>query len=684
MNFARMFAIKGSDSIISPEDSGLVNGKIAVNGWMHDLAEIRTLYAPPFFSDDFKLVIRFNGKRAAATGNLWEPDQFTRKGSIPGWSLVSRLVPVAGERAVIMAIEVTNRRKTTRDLAIEYEISGGFGRLDHWGFGKPRNCPFADRSFAGDILCLHHDTGVLQSASSLPVSPKMPVCSGVLTTPGLRRIAPGKTGVFYTFISVGDQEYSTGLIDRMKKDPEGFITRSRQHWQNRVKKLMEVMPVFESDNKGLEKIYYRSLLHLLINEWDVPEFLLHPYYATGAINGGCVCCYLWNYGEPYRLWSILNAKSAREHLKTYLKLDLSNCFAFFPEDGSPNGPYYPVNQEKVLFLANAYVLNTGDTAFLHEMLEGKSIIQHLVDQALMHDDLSKDAVLVNYKDGNNHLELRRELRYDGIVPDLNLRRCVNYHIADKLCRIAGYDPHVDLISRAENLKKLIRQELFSPADNWYYAIDMQGKKYLRYTMQMFKAIGWGDWAMNQEEENSLIKMLMDKDEFLGDFGIHSLSKKDPAYDERDVDNGGPGACISFAPAIADRLYMAGKNQEGDQIMQRLLWLGPHMPYWGDSQRADVMEYRRDTPLQSDIQGAALSQTIIFGLFGITVNDDFSIEVKPHLFPETGEMTLKNIRLAGMSFDIYHSASGTTVSCDGKTYHALPGEAIILPAVLQQR
>lgn len=684
MNYADMFAVKGTDSIISPEDSGLVNGKIAVNGWLNDLAEIRGIYAPPFFSDDFKLIIRFNGRRIAATGNLWEPDKLTRRGKAAGCSFVSRLIPCAGARSVILAIKITNHTGMPIPMKVQYELVGGIGISEHWGFGKPRNCPFAlSQTFEDGIFSINGQDCRIAFSSSLPLTPAMPLISGVLNTPE-STIAPGKSVEFYSTIAIGSQQETAELTADCKASYTTAIDRAKKHWKKRIKKLMAVMPAFASDNQALEKVYYRSLLHLLLNEWDVPEFLLHPYYATGAINGGCVCCYLWNYGEPYRLWSILNPQSAKDHLKTYLKLDLSNCFAFFPEDGSPNGPYYPVNQEKVIFLAHAYVLNTGDIQFLHEKLNGKTIIRHLVDQALMHDDLNKEAVLVDYGDGNNHLELRRELRYDGIVPDLNLRRCVNYHLAAKLCRLAGFDPEVDLIERAENLKKLIRKELYSAENNWYYAIDLQSKKYLRYTMQMFKTIGWGDWAMNEPEENSLIKMLMDKDEFLGDFGIHSLSKKDDAYDDRDIDNGGPGACISFAPAIADRLYMAGKTEEGDRIMQRLLWLGSAMPYWGDSQRADIMEYRRDTPLQSDIQGAALAQTIIFGLFGINVREDFSIGIKPHLFPETGEMTLKNIRLAGMSFDIYHSASGTTVSCDGKTYHALPGEAIILPAVLQQR
>ena len=41
-----------------------------------------------------------------------------------------------------------------------------------------------------------------------------------------------------------------------------------------------------------------------------------------------------------------------------------------------------------------------------------------------------------------------------------------------------------------------------------------------------------------------------------------------------------------------------------------------MPYWGDSIYADRMDYRHDTPLQCTIDGVAVAQCFIFGMFGV--------------------------------------------------------------------
>jgi len=449
------------------------------------------------------------------------------------------------------------------------------------------------------------------------------------------------------------------------------------------------MPDLESDNPILVQYYHRSLMHLLMNEWNVPEFLLHPYYGTGSIQGDTICCYIWNYGGPARLWSMLNSTSAREHLETILNLDLNACYAFHADDGTGFGPYYPINQEKTIFLAYAYVMQTKDKGFLNKELMGCTVLDKLIELALSHDDLSKNAVLVDYGAGNHHLELRGAnfasdplMRYDGIIPDMNLRRCVGYHLVDELCNIAGIRPKVDLLARAAALKRLVHQELFSSKDGWFYGIATDGRKYLRYTIQIFKALGWGDWALEPEAERAIIKHLMDEDEFLGKFGLHSLSKIDPAYDETDVDNGGPGACVSFTPAIISRLYRSNHVNEAEKILERLLWMADALPFWGDSQRADAMEYRRCTDLQCDIESAVPAQTLIFGMFGITINNDFSIRIQPHIPPFANYIRLRNIRLAGKVFDIESErGKGTTVRIASRALHIQDDESICINDIL---
>lgn len=668
----KRFGMDIRKSLMDECDLGIINGHITLNGAYHDAAAVRGLFAPPLFSNTFRLDIRFNGRRLPAQRCFWQPTEVERSGNFDSFRYSSTLALIAGQRGALLEFRIRNTAAERRELSVQYEVFGGNARQNHWEFGRPTGAKWLPVRREQGRIVIDHETDRIAVRSSLMLHPAAP---GIFNA-DVHSLAPGEELIFHTAIALDERDRANRITDSALDDPYRTLAASRKDWTDRVRHLEQCLPEFSTDCAPLQRLYDRSVLHLLLNEWNVPEWKLHPYYATGGVNGGCCCNYLWNYGEPYRLWSLLNPESARENIKVFLGLDLTKCFAFFPDDGSAFGPYYPINQEKILLLTHAYVLQTGDRGFLHEKFQGRRIIDHMIEQALMHDDLSQPAVLVNYGDGNHHLELRGKLRYDGTVPDLNLRRCVNYHLADQLCRLAGVQPPCSFIARAEALKKLIEQELFDDSAQWFRALDMEGKPYLRYTIQMFKALGWNDWALTERTKKALYSQLNEQ-KFLGRFGMHSLSIDDPAYDPADIDNGGPGACISFTPAVVDRLFRDGQKELAWNIFRRLFWLADALPYWGDSHTADRMEYRRDTPLQNDIQGSALAQTVIFSLFGIETGEDFSISVSPYLPPEVPELHLKNLRLAGKTLSADVSRTGFRVNCDGFRAQEVLGKTIII-------
>ena len=666
-----LFALAGRDNIMSPHDCGLVNGHVTFNGWLRDVAQVKGFIAPPYASPNFSFVMLFNGTQVEAYDNVWRPEELRRKGRCREWRVESRLAPVAGARAALMEIVVENVGGLPANLNIQSHVFGSAEKLDKWQFGKPEPHRHVPCRFVDGVALLECGTPDVQLAVVLPEG------SANLDFDGKPR---GWRHVFHVAFAIGRRGEALETARRAVADPEATFAANTRDWKARVARLFERFPALETDNAALERVYVRSLLHLLLNEWNVPEFALHPYYATGGINGGCVGNYLWNYGEIYKLWPMLSLDVAKAHLRKFLSLDLERCYAFDPCSDAAFGPYYPVNQEKVLLCAYAYVLESGDASFLRERLGEGTVLDRLEAAALAHDDLSKPAVLVDYGNGNHHLELRKRWRYDGILPDMNLRRIVCFHLADALCRFAGVAPKADYLARADALKDLVRRELYDEKAGWYRVVQPDGTRELRWTIQMFKALGWGDWAIGSAEEAALVRHLMDEREFLGPYGLHSLAKDDPAYDENDVDNGGPGACVSFAPAVVDRLYRSGRVREAETIFKRLWWLGDCLPYWGDSHYADRKDYRRDTPLMNDIQGAALAQTVIFGVFGIEIQDDLSICIAPRLPKGTGRMALRDVRLAGHVFDIEVSeTSGVAVTCCGRTQKVANGGSVVLPA-----
>ena len=455
--------------------------------------------------------------------------------------------------------------------------------------------------------------------------------------------------------------------------PARFIEEAQAAWQRKAQDLFEKLPTLHAQDKRLEAFYNRSLLHLLLNQWRVPEFKLQPYYSTGSMIGGCACSYLWDFGNNHHVFSLYDPAAQREHIKAFLSIDLTKHFAFLPITGQAYGPWYYINQEKIIFHIYHYVLNTGDVRFLFEKVNGKTIVDHVVEQALVGDDLSKDAVLVDYGDGNHHLELRREYRYDHVLPDMNGRRYAYYLAADELCRMAG-KATVNLRNRAEAIKRLLRRTLWSPKHNWFFWLDAKGKKHLRYTVQMFKLIG--SPVLDADQERGLLSHL-NEDEFLSDYGLHSMSKKDPAYDQVDIDNGGGGCCSCFIGPIVKKLYRAGRPDRAEDILRRVLWWGDRLPYWSDSLVANRKDYRRDTPLQNAIGSVSAAQGIMFGMFGLNVDVDGRITVNPRPPRFSPRIALHGLRLRGRRMDLLVNGNSFTVRADDRTVRSALGRPVIL-------
>jgi len=403
--------------------------------------------------------------------------------------------------------------------------------------------------------------------------------------------------------------------------------------------------------------------------------LLNPYYSTGSVIGGCVCSYLWDFASGWELFPLVDPAALREHIKTFLKINLTRHFAFNPMSGTGWGPWYYINQEKIVFLIYYYVQSTGDKEFLQQTVEDKTIIEWVVFQALVGDRLEENANLVDYGNGNHHLELRREYRYDNYLPDMNLRRYPVYLAAEKLCALAEHQIDVDLRDRAEKLKQVIHEELWSDEHKWWFFLDSEKNKHLRYTMQLFKLIGSG--AISDDEESALIDHI-NEEEFLSEFGFHSMSKLDRAYDQIDIDNGGGGACCIFPPQILERLYKAGYPQKAEDILQRILWWGERMPYWSDSLVANTIDYRKDTPLQNAIGAVSGAQAIIFGMFGVSVDFEGNITVNPVPPTYSNSIALNGLKIRGNTIDITVADGEYKVSTDKSTFTGQVGKPLVIP------
>ncbi|MBN1854871.1 MAG: hypothetical protein JW829_19210 [Pirellulales bacterium] len=662
------FSMDGQAIITDPGHLGVINGKLTIGTPQAQIARIDGLWAPPYVSSDFSLSVDIFGQEVPVRSFAWWPFKVEQRGEVHGIEVTASIVLAAGRRGGLVVVQLMNATQRRVEVPLAFKSRGTLDDCNFWEFSGARSATATQPAAQQAWLTLHAD----------PLAIVLQGVQGTLRWDAASQVGkqtvkldPGERGTIFMAFAIGALPEAQADCRAMAADLEQTLREADASHGKRVDGIFQKLPRFVASNKDLQEIYSRSLVHFITNRWDVPEFVLKPYYSTGSIRGGCVCNYLWNYGEIWEIMPLYDPAAHREHIKQFLKCDMTQHFSFNPIDGEAFGPWYMVNQEKIIGLIYYYVKTSGDTAFLHEVVGGKTVLEHALENAKVLDDFSKPVELIDYGPSNSHLELRRNYTYNHIMPDLNGRRHANYLRAARLAEIAG-KPAPDLIERADALKRRIKEKLWNPRTAWFDFINGEGQPETRYTVQMFKL--FGSSVLDAEQEAGLMSHLNEK-EFLSEHGLHSLAKGDPAYDPADVDNGGPGACTCFPPQIVERLYKAGEPRQAEDILRRCLWWGRTMPYWGDSIVTERIDYRRDTPLQCTIDGVTWAQCIIFGMFGIDARFDGRIFVSPRPPAYSPQISLREIKLRDIVFDVDVDGSRYQVTSGGEVLTASVGQTV---------
>jgi len=671
-----IFMANGDTLITRPQHFGIVNGMASV-GINHEfVGVIDGFWAPPYVSTDFYIEPRLFGERIKTEHYTWLPCQTKRIGRINGIVVESTTTLIRGIRGGVLTLDLKNTNRVKIIVPIQFIANDQFHNqetLDYvrdWGFQQPLST-----TAVKDIV---DNKGIqrVQGEYAISIGGDLP---GLWWEEPTRRfhgtitLSPGQEITTSVTFSVEKAKKAIDERDSLLTDPLESVNNSMQNYVAQVKNIFSRLPRLYSDNKDLEQIYNRSLSIFITNKMEVPEFLLNPYYPTGAVKGGCLANYLYEFGQVREILPVLDPAANRAQILEFLKNDgVNKHYATYPITGEPFGAWYMVNHEKITGQVYHYLQFTGDTGLLSvKVKDDKTVLDLMVDFALFGDDTTKPVALLDYTkfgESNDHLELRKTnlgFIYDFVVPDVNGRRYWTYDKVSQICKLAG-EPRPVLMERAAELKTLLKKTLWNPEIKWFNFINGQGEKDVRWTIQMYKMFDHGaDGGVLDEEEMRGLLSHLNEDEFFSSYGFHSMSKKDPAYDQVDVDNGGGGSCTTFAPLIAEFLYKEGRVQPADDIIRRILWWGNRLPYFGDTQVSNEVDYRQETPLQSDLGSGCLAQCILFGIFGVRSDFYGNVSINPVKTSLANRLELKGLKIRGKTIDIAVNAGKYVVVCDGK-------------------
>ena len=674
MNYMEMFDdnifhFDSTKNILEEKDLGICADIASILTPEYSATALNCFQGCPYTNTGFKFNVIIDGAQVKTKKWTWLPNAMRRFGKSDNFELETVSAVIPQMRTVIEKITLKNTTDSDLIIPIQVEYRGKTRYEADWKF----SIPTAEKGCLDDYF---EDNGILFS--------KTEDCAFALTSslPHMKMfklaylweieitIPANDSLTFYFSAHIGLFENVLKELKETKDNYENLIVSSFKWLEKESDRILSNLPRFDSDNKKLNDLYYRSLVTYIMCRWENPDLCQSPFFSTGSINGGCMCSYLWDYCGGLMIHPLYDAEGNKKQLKTYLRNDLTTSYAINPVTGNPVGPWYQVNQEKVIQMVYYHVLFTGDKNFLFEKAGDKTVLEWMTHHAYVCDDKSKDVGLYDYGEGGkDHLELRRGIPYNGIMPDLNARRYMNYMKVYELTKVAG-QPDEELPKRASALKEKLKT-LWNDEVKWYDFI-RNGERDIRYTVQMFKFLNSD--VIGKKEREGLISHL-NETEFLSKFGLHSMSKLDIAYDQDDIDNGGGGICTHFTTQICAQLYDIGYDELATDIMERIYWWGERLPYLGDSCAANMMKNREDTPLQGDISSASIAQTIALFIFGIKADFDGNITVCPVKNRPAQNMRLEHVRMCGKIFDINICDEQFSVTIKDKTFKAKIGETV---------
>jgi hypothetical protein len=195
----------------------------------------------------------------------------------------------------------------------------------------------------------------------------------------LGRRSPGETSIFVWPCQSTRRRRSVATLAKI----HWRQSNAQREYSDRVSHFE--LPQLVSSTR-LVNLYNRSLLPLLLNRWEGPEFT-NPYYSQAA-SGGCRDSRLWLSLEDIALY---DPEVVREHIKQYLRIDLTKHFLFNLLTEVRMDWY---SQRRRSLVSRTTTCNDWRTNS-YQVVDGVTVVEHMI-RRMYGDTMDEPQRLIDY------------------------------------------------------------------------------------------------------------------------------------------------------------------------------------------------------------------------------------------------------------------------------------------------
>jgi hypothetical protein len=387
----------------------------------NDLVAIRSVTFPPFSTGDAITARAYIGGRlvgsyGADVAFTWRADRVVREARLGDLDARTTTVVVPGEMAVVVQLELTNRAGAAVDVPIRLVTASGVTRQDtRW------NNALAPGETDNEVAPVDGRAAVGFTARGSSAAVVQGVDRSAKTTGNVLEltasIAPGEVWRVGFVLAVGpDPGAALVCFDRVVADVPGAIVAAERLWQAELNAMFTPgndsfgghLPVLETDNAALRRLYYMGALGVLYFRRDSPYSVIGRAYDTLMPRYWASATFIWDYFLSTRVHALLDPAVMRRHLEHWMASDTHTHLGTDWLTGQPIGYWYSINDLAMTRMMTDYVAYSGDESWFDTHLDGdasgRTVLEHLDRIVTAYRDLTLDHGLADYGGIDNLLE----------------------------------------------------------------------------------------------------------------------------------------------------------------------------------------------------------------------------------------------------------------------------------------
>jgi hypothetical protein len=460
------------------------------------------------------------------------------------------------------------------------------------------------------------------------------------------------------------------LAQRMEEAAQAIKTRLR--W------AAERLPTISTADQAFNHLYSRCILSVLESRWERKNFVVQPFYSVGTWTSTIA----WDTSYASEMLAVLDPAGLRQALLEYIRAGLL-ANSWVPWNGYPAHYWYVQTPFAEMRVLTDYMAQTGDTHILDAKVNGSTVFETMkrvgeeIHQRYAHPD-----GLLDFGAGSRlFLEIRTDGYQHAVAADNGLAEAYFRQIA-AWCHLRS-DPDAARFDRwAEELQRAINKKLWNQQIGWFENLYPDGSLHLVWSYHLYDLLGSG--VLTEEQQQRMISHL-EEGEFLGPYGMYSISKSDHVHwDLEDVDWGGGGQYTGMPLRIAESLYRLGYSELGWDILARCARWTNSYPYIPQEIFADSGNYPK-VEMPIEIAAGSGAQAILFGVFGLRPHADGSLEVSPAYHHELGKAVMSGYRFHGPSYGVAMDPWKFRVYQDSRLIAQHPyGQPVEIPPSLREK